>query len=335
MTATVIRAPHIVQPINALTGALWAVSRGLRVFRVAPNAKAPYPGGSGINEATADRATIESWFAQEPSLNYGIPMGGPEKLVALDCDKKASNFHGDYLHLEYPSTLEFVSGTGGAHIIFKAPFDASQADLKGATSINVRSEGGYIVGPGSIVNDNRYQIYADAPIVPCPPEIAARLTRRGEKAANATTPIGDMDTPAAISRAWAIVAQHHGVDEGGRDNECFRVACKIKDEGVEAETCLTILHGFNAEKVNPPLPGGDLERIVASAYANGQRPPGAANPDNEFEPLGRTHQQAEGRPVRSIGGAVDWCRSAAVEVHDRQNRARRIRDPARRCRRPR
>ena len=145
-----------VQPINALAGALWAAKRGLRVLRVAPGGKVPYR--NGVNEATTDAATIERWFAEEPRLNYGIAMGGPDRLVALDCDTKHASYQVDYLSLPYQTTLEFESCNGGAHIVFSVDFDAGQKDLADATSINVRAEGGYIVGPGSTVDGKRYRI---------------------------------------------------------------------------------------------------------------------------------------------------------------------------------
>ena len=104
-----------------------------------------------------------------------------------------------------------------------------------------------------------------------------------------------------MARALRIVAEHPGVDEGGRDNECFRVACKVKDEGISEPECLEIMRQFNAQKCKPPQPDGDIERVVSSAYRNGQRPPGAANPANEFDDVAAAVAEALGtKPVVSL-----------------------------------
>src|SRR5262245_55889472 len=130
-----------------LAGALWALRQGIPVLRVVPNGKDPF--AHGVNEATLDEATVNAWFRERPDLNYGIAMGNG--LVTLDCDAKDRNAYlADYLDLSYPATLEMKSANGGNHIVFKVGFDAGQADLKGATTINVRARGGYVVGPGSV-----------------------------------------------------------------------------------------------------------------------------------------------------------------------------------------
>ena len=306
-----------VQHMNAHAGARWAASRGLRVLRVEPNGKTPYR--SGVNEATTDAATIDKWFAEEPGLNYGIATG--HGLVALDCDAKHASFHADYFSLAAPRTLEFGSANGGYRILLRR-LQGGRRDF--APSINVRGKGGYIVGPGSVINGKRYRIEVDAPIAPAPAEITARLSRHTDKptAADTSTPLGEMDTAPALTRAWGIVAGHAGVDEGGRDNECFRVACRVKDEGVSDGTCLEVMRQFNAEKCNPPLPEADIERVVSSAYSNGQRPPGAANPAVEFEDLTDLLielglRQARPKPSPTIKATpFAWVMPSAIEPRD-------------------
>ena len=148
------------QPINARAGALEMARRGFRVFPVRPHLKVPFTREDaqrvpalegGINRATKDREKIETWFAQHPDINYGIATG--DGLVALDCDASKDNFWEDYHELMLPTaTLEFASARGGYHVLLQFnDFAVGQKDLAGAKSINVRAEGGYIVGPGQRV----------------------------------------------------------------------------------------------------------------------------------------------------------------------------------------
>jgi hypothetical protein len=262
---------------NPDSGALWSIGLGIPVLPVKPNDKEPFDKDKGddpflcggVNIATTDRETVESWFRHNPAINYGMAMG--DGRVALDCDLYKDGGHAEYLELDHPKALEMESGRGGPHIVVNVAFDAAQKKLAGVKTIDVRARGGYIVGPGSIVDGKRYRLVCDAPVAACPPEIAAHVGRRGEKAADNTTAIGELDTLNAIARATRIVAEHPGVDQGNRDNECWRVARRVKDEGLSEPECLDLVGRFNAEKVHPPLGDGDIERIVSSAYRNGQR----------------------------------------------------------------
>ena len=266
--------------MSARDGALAMAKRGLPVFRVVPNGKLPFR--RGINEATTDPAIIERWFTKTPNLNYGVATNG---LAVLDVDprKNEDGWFEELANLgEMPKTLTNISPSGGMHI-FLGGFEAGQRAI--STAIDVRGRGGYVVGPGSVIDGKRYRIHIDAPIAPVPAHVRQFLSKPAEKAADTSTPLGDLDTTGALARAWSIVASHAGVDEGNRDNETFKVACRIKDEGVSPDTCLELLRQFNAEKCNPPLPDGAIGRIASSAYANGQRPPGAGNPAVEFESI--------------------------------------------------
>ena len=265
---------------TAIEGALAMANRGLPVFRVVPNGKLPYR--KGINEATTDAAIIQRWFDKKPDLNYGVATAG---YAVLDVDPR-KNVDGWLEELtalgDMPKTLTVITPQGGMHI-WGSGFEAGQRAI--STAIDVRGRGGYVVGPGSVIDGKAYRIHIDAPIAPVPAHVRPFLSRPAEKAADVSTPLGDMDTTGALARAWSIVASHAGVDEGNRDNECFKVACRIKDEGVSPDTCLEVLQQFNAEKCNPPLPDGAIERIASSAYTNGKRPPGSANPEVEFESI--------------------------------------------------
>ena len=271
----------VVQPINAHAGALWAARLGFRVFRVIPGGKDPYRGG--VNEATRDEATINRWFRENPALNYAIAID--RGYVALDCDATKPGFHADYLSVAIVRTLEFNSGNGGRHLLYRIDFEASQKDLAHATSINVRSTGGYIVGPGSVLaNGGRYTIYDDAPAAACPPEVAHRIGRRGEKAEDNTTPVAELDTTGALKWAEAFLAREPGADQGGRNRRLFLLACQLKDKGVSRDTALALLLDAWCPKCSPPYDEEDqIEKTVASAYENGMNPPGLDAAEAQFE----------------------------------------------------
>jgi hypothetical protein len=277
-----------------LQGALTMARRGFRVLPVKPNDKDPFDREKGddpvlcggVNISTTDAAKVEGWFKHNPAINYGVNAGG-NGLAIVDVDPRKGP-DGEWITElialgPIPDTFRVLTPGGGQHIYFAHP-GAGQRKI--SECIDVRGVGGYVVGPGSVINGRSYLIHTDAPPAACPPDVAAKLGKPGEKAKDNTTPVGELDTTATLARAYGLLAKHAGVDEGNRDNECYRVACRIKDEGVSEPECLDLMLRFDREKVRPPLGDALIRKTVESAYRNSQRPPGSANPANEFPPIG-------------------------------------------------
>lgn len=256
--------------LTAKQGALLMVRKGFRVFRVAPNTKDPYR--RGINEATDNVQVIEQWFRDEPRLNYGVATSG---LVALDVDAK----HGDQWIEEFaalgelPRTLTVVTPTGGMHIYFRG-MEAGQRDI--SKTVQVRSRGGYLVGPGSTIDGKAYSIVADVPVAEVPPHVRERLARLQERAEDNVTPVAELDTPGAIAHAVAMLSARAGADKGDRNAQLFRLACLVKDQGVSQHLARELLLEHWCPRCTPAYDDDyEIEKTVRSAYENGLKPPGS------------------------------------------------------------
>lgn len=268
--------------------------RGFRVFRVVPNGKLPYR--KGINEATRDANIIRGWFDKKPDLNYGVDMTG---RVAIDVDPR-KNPDGWLEELsalgDIPTTLTNISGSGGIHYILDG-FEAGQRAL--SPCIDIRSTGGYVVGPGSSVDGNVYRIHVDAPLAPVPEHIKARLSRRKEKAVDNSVAAAELDTPGAIAYAEDVVRRAPGAVEGDRNGALHRLACNLKDKGVSYESVLPLLLEEWCPRCDPPYDDADaIEKTVASAYNNGQRQPGVEAPELEFDNVADVVELAAWREAR-------------------------------------
>jgi hypothetical protein len=285
--------PPIVQPINPHAGALWAIGRGIPVLPLKPGSKVvfslekgddPFLSG-GVNIATLDKTVVDAWFAHNRDINYGLRMGGPQRLVGLDGDTSKPTLWEEYNALEYPRTLEMVSARGGCHIIFRVDFEAGQKNLAGAEAFNIKAEGGYLVGPGSVFEGKRYRIHDDAPIADCPPAIAARISKRGEKAAaKSAAPLCETDTAAAMRDGWEVIAKTPPLAESegiGRNNKTHHLAGRLKRLGLSEGTCAELVLHWNATCL-PPQREEDVRKTVASSY-KGDWPIGADRPEAEFE----------------------------------------------------
>ncbi|MDK4727455.1 AAA family ATPase [Rhizobium phaseoli] len=122
--------------------------------------KAPYT-TYGLKDATTSRRIIDIWFGdRHPNAVIGIPTG--EKLGGwvLDLDRHGDRDGHAWLaemeekHGALPDTARASTANGGTHIFFKHVIGVrNRAAI--APGVDTRGDGGYIVGPGSVMADGR------------------------------------------------------------------------------------------------------------------------------------------------------------------------------------
>jgi Bifunctional DNA primase/polymerase, N-terminal len=101
--------------------------------------------------ATKDEVQIENWWHDYPLANIGIKCGVDSNLTVLDVDGdegRATLRSLELEHGELPESPVAITGSGGAHYYFT--FEESlQNAVKFAPGLDVRTEGGLVVGVGS------------------------------------------------------------------------------------------------------------------------------------------------------------------------------------------
>jgi hypothetical protein len=171
-----------------LRSALSMAARGWHVFPCAPGRKQPALKTDWRDIATTDPRRIGSWRRRIP-FNIGVPCR-PSGLVVLDLDMpghgirpadagsatgarelgKLCREHDE----RYPdATLTVRTPSGGLHLIFRAqgkPVPNSAGKL--APRVDVRGDGGYILGYGSFTRHGHYEIINALPPAPLPRWIA-------------------------------------------------------------------------------------------------------------------------------------------------------------------
>ena len=133
----------------AMLNALAYARHGYRVFPCAPGDKVPRV-PSWPRDATTDEAHIRSWWAQNALLNIGVPCGRGS-FTALDVDGeegKETLRQSELEHSELPETPMAITGGGGRHILFDYEPGIGNA-VRFAPGLDIRNDGGYIVGVGS------------------------------------------------------------------------------------------------------------------------------------------------------------------------------------------
>lgn len=146
--------------------ALGLARRGFRVFPLEPGAKIPVYAFAWKDLASSDVSAIRSWWRQWPDANIGVATG--HGLLVIDADCKVKNGVAErgleslalLDDLGLPEGFRVRTASGGVHVYLRvergAGLTVGAKDLPGYPGIDFRCDGGYVVGPGSVVGGVEY-----------------------------------------------------------------------------------------------------------------------------------------------------------------------------------
>jgi hypothetical protein len=148
-------------------------------------------------QATTDPEQVMVWFTQWPDAGVGLPMGGDQRLVALDIDGPEGRASLEALEREYgplPQTLTNTSGRedGGEHRLFRVPehlnLDAiSNRASHFAEGLDVRASGGQIVVcPSQHATGRTYEWSRRVPVAELPEWLYAKMIAGSKKSVSTT-----------------------------------------------------------------------------------------------------------------------------------------------------
>jgi hypothetical protein len=211
-----------------LTAALSLANRGLKVFPLCD-----FNDGDGFKPirkwqslASCDSDQVRRWWKRWPDARVGLLAGAANGITVLDLDTKngkdgvAALASLGFSDLTALSPVRVRTPSGGWHLLF-----AYEPRLKNSVSvvgagIDVKTEGGFVVAPGSWKGDSRYHpdgaelttvplpAFPEALIPPPEPERAPVAV-----AAQAT----DMQCEWAMGRLQLYADQLAATQEGGRN----------------------------------------------------------------------------------------------------------------------
>ena len=272
--------------------ALELARQGFHVFPIAAGKKAPPLISDFPNQATTDDEQIREWWIRHPDANIGISTtryGEGEALLVVDVDNKGDK-HGDQelLRLELegralPDTYMVHTPTGGRHLYYRSDAPVRQGADVLARGLDVRSRGGYVVAPGSAVDQGAYTAQGGV-LEPAPQWLTDAC---GPAPARADAPLPSavplVDAARAAERAREFLAECPLALEGDHgDDTTFKIICRVKDLGVDADTAEELLSEHWNPRCAPPWSDEDLHTKVGNAYKYGAAPVGVAAPEVEF-----------------------------------------------------
>ena len=186
----------------------------------------------GHLDATRDRNQVIEWWTRWPDANIGIATGPDSGVFVVDLDiKDGVDGLATLQRLEeengsLPPTLKSSTGSGGRHVILRMPSDGTiirNSQGRIGPGIDVRGEGGYIIGVGSTHQSGECYGWVEGfspedgvEIAEAPQWLVDLATRTPPAAAAAPgVPVTELEDDEAqdivdsLSNVWMLDRHHH------------------------------------------------------------------------------------------------------------------------------
>lgn len=158
--------------MDFLEAAFEACAFGWQVFPCAPGRKEPAipkkEGGRGCLDATDDENILAEWAARYPNANLGVACGEKSGILVVDIDPA----HGGMDSIAelrsggfcLPPTVSVRTPSGGWHLYYSWVAGPQNSKSKLGKGIDIRTGGGYVVAPPSILEGGRKYSWHTAPL---------------------------------------------------------------------------------------------------------------------------------------------------------------------------
>jgi hypothetical protein len=260
----------------------------VRLFQVRPNSKIPAV-TDFAGKATSDPEELTKLFGAT-DYNSGIACGRISEnfyLVGFDIDNKDGRNGYETLELlaelgeTFPETWAQKTPSGGEHRLFWSPVAIRQGTNVCGSGIDLRGEGGYLVGPGSTIGGVPYSVLRHLPIARFP---QWAIDKWEKKATLLSLPVG-AGTPVenqifALKRSVDYLNSLEPAQQGSRNETSYVVAARLKDFGLAKDQIFEVMGEY--WKCEPPVTLEELSAAVNNVFKYGNRPAGADAPENIF-----------------------------------------------------
>lgn len=283
-----------------------------------------------VGEASADPATITSWWEQWPDANVGVATGSASGFWVLDVDPR--NGGDDTLarfiaqHGPLPATTRAVTGSGGAHYLFKLPGRPVGCGKLGP-GLDIKGDGGQIVVAPSRSGAGLYRWAAGCAPWETPPAEAPAwlLALLGSRPARSERPAEDARgyfppaSPEVLDEAREALARHGPAIDGdaGGLHTVHAAAILTHDFALADEEAFPLLLEWNATCV-PPWEPEELRERLRRGRKYGKAEYGCRRALDSVAAVRRLVEawQASADPSAGIQALVEQCRPLAAACGD-------------------
>jgi Bifunctional DNA primase/polymerase, N-terminal len=256
-----------------LDRALWLWKRGLSVIPVPFGAKVPILPWKDYQSRRPTEAELRRWFGRAP-MNVAIITGTVSSVIVIDTDSAAAE---QWAQSHLPPTLWRVSTSKGLHRYFRHPGQLVRNKARiytadGRLQLDVRGDGGFVVGPGSThATGHVYAALGDwrAALDELPVFDPAWIATPLSPPRSARTFTGHSTDALTRARAYLAAIPVPVIGQGS-DAKTFEVACRlVRGFMLDEETTLVLLQEWA-----PAFDAWWLRRKVENAQAFGTEPVG-------------------------------------------------------------
>jgi hypothetical protein len=246
------------------------MQRGWSVIPINPLTKKPLVRWAEFQTRLPTLDELQTWWRSYPHAGVAVITGQISRLVVVDFDGPEALATID----TWPETHR-VDTPKGAHLYYAIGNERPPTGVANhGPGIDSRGEGGYVVAPPTIRNDQgvyRYRHESGQPRWRPDRCMVGGTTTPVFEAPGDHAPDWDSN-PQEIDRhgQWIDDALRNGVSTPGRNDTCSRLAGYFAGKGVEEGTAQILLLEW-AKKCRPPLEPEETVTTVASVYRTAER----------------------------------------------------------------
>ncbi len=220
---------------------------------------------------------LHGWFVDQGFSAYGVVCGKLSKLVVLDLDDEvvAAEFVRQFPDLA--NTYSVRSGNRGTpHFYFCVNFAVKSQKVRGG---DLKAEGGYVVGAGSAIAGKTWTVLRDAPVLDLSQEQLEQILAFLKPQQHIFNARHDIKEVTADFASVLSEYQREVERTGERNNSLFKLALKLRDQGISqvwTHQALAEVHahqgandGIASERFERRLQ--EAEKTISSAYSRPRR----------------------------------------------------------------
>lgn len=239
--------------------AISLIDLGYWVHELRPNCKRP-ASAHGCKDATRDKSVVSRW---PTDCNIGIASGHPfadGQLLVFDADTK----QGEQL-LRWYGLVPTVVTRKGWHAYTIAPSGMQFSNkVRALSGVDIRTMGGYLLAPGSVVEGHRYAFVG--PVQTAPASLLCKVEKQEPLPVVRVEPRYGEPTRKGLGALKKVARDLASVGPGARNQTLFNDTCWLYRLALEGEVSMTDVDGFvTAAASGLGLPQWEIRRTLASA----------------------------------------------------------------------
>lgn len=235
---------------NLYSVALSYAVRGYSIIPLKKDKKPLLSSWSDFQKTAASESIIEEWWLKHPNANFGIVTGKISGITVVDIDVKGDTV----VPLEtFPPTFTVKTPSGGYHLYYQYDPDIKQTanTYPQFPHVDIRNDGGYVVGPGS---DNgsggEYTVVDKQSVQPFPRELFLGKEEVAKK-----------KSPKTRLAKKIQEAQQMKEGEGRNSKMCSLLGSLLRGQPRQNYPEIRDTFYLIAEGMQDPLPRRELETI--------------------------------------------------------------------------